>query len=144
MFLKMCRCLASVPQASKKALGQRPLRDPCKVGLSGFSKRRRFSVKPRDRIGCASPSLARVQKSHGGVNVSKGSRIACLAKCFCLEARGNKANKPHIFKQTLCFWPRRSRQGQTTSICLKMYGCLASMPLASKKTLGKTNTSGSL
>ncbi len=44
----------------------------------------------------------------------------------------------HVFKKIMVLWPcRRRRQGQKTTICLKMCGCLAFVPQASKKHLAK-------
>ncbi len=54
-----------------------------------------------------------------------------------LEAWGTKAKKPHMFQKCFC-WPcRPRRQGQQTTIVLKMCGFLALGPQASKNHLAK-------
>ncbi len=61
------------------------------------------------------------------------------------EAGVTKAKNNTCSGNGWCFWNcRRRRQCQKTTRFRKMFGLLAFVPQASKKTLGPNNTSGSL
>ncbi len=65
---------------------------------------------------------------------SKGSRNGFRPSGF-LEAWGSKAQKPHIFRKVVFFWPcRLRRQGQTTIIFWNKCGFWALVPRRPKNT----------
>jgi hypothetical protein len=69
-----------------------------------------------------------------------GSRSVFVGQMVFWRPGAPRPKTAHLQENHSCGPCRRRRQGQNTTIVVKMCGCLASVPQASKKPLGQKNT----